>query len=726
MNTGLSSDAPVKRSTARSHPLRVGLVGTGYIAEFHARGIRAADGIELISVCDTNLRSARSFASQWGVPSAYASFESMLREQNLDAVHVLVPPDGHHLIAKMAMEAGVHVFLEKPMCVSVDEADDLVTTARDKGLLVAVNHNFLFSDAYQRMREAVRSGQLGPLDYVSLNHFFELGQIRFGPYDSWMLRDPKNAFLEIGPHLLSAAIDLVGEPDRISVAVDRKTDLPAGARVFRRWRIQTSVGRAALDINVNLGPGFPQRTINTHGLLGTAAVDFDANTCVVDRRTPLSTDFDRFRRSRSLARQFSVQARATLSDYIFSRIKLRRRGNPYQVSILDSIAAFYAAMRNGTPLDTRIDGSFGRDVTAWCTKIATAADIEPASAPPPRRSAPVAPPTVLVIGGAGFIGRELIRQLLTAGYSVRALMRNSAGALEGLYSGHLDIIKGDLRNEADLKAAMRGIEFVYHLATSESKIWEDSLRNIVEPTRLVGDACLAAGVKRLIYTGTIDSYYAGAKGETITEQTPLDRNITRRNYYARAKAASEAILMDMHRSTALPVVVFRPGIVIGESGSPFHWGVGRFSETVCEVWGEGNNKLPFVLVSDVAAGLIRGIEVDGIDGRSYNLVDLPLLSARDYLEELQRLAGINLAVFYRPIWRFYVSDLAKWVVKLAVNHPDKARIPSYRDWESRTQNALFDCTRARTELNWAPASNRQRIIDEGIGGSLKSWLDATS
>ena len=360
-----------------------------------------------------------------------------------------------------------------------------------------------------------------------------------------------------------------------------------------------------------------------------------------------------------------------------------------------------------------------------CTNIIRAANIEPAVTPEPsRRSALTAQPTVLVLGGSGFIGRELIRQLLACGYCVRTMMRGSGAALENLQNNQLELFRGDLRNKVDLATAMQGIEFVYHLATSEAKTWDESLRNIVEPTRLVGEACLAAGVKRLIFTGTIDSYYAGAKAGTITEQTPLDRSIERRNYYARAKAAAEDILMEMHRTRRLPVVIFRPGIVIGQGGNPFHWGVGRFSESVCEVWGNGNNKLPFVLVADVASALLRGIQVAGIEGRSYNLVDAPLLTAHDYLAELQKSAGIKLSVYYRSIWHFYAADLAKWAVKLAVHHPDRARIPSFRDWESRTQRAFFDCGRARAELDWEPASDRQRMIAEGIGGSLESWLAA--
>src|SRR5262249_23689914 len=135
-------------------------------------------------------------------------------------------------------------------------------------------------------------------------------------------------------------------------------------------------------------------------------------------------------------------------------------------------------------------------------------------------------------------------------------------------------------------------------------------------------------------------------------------------------------------------------------------------------------KLPLVLVEDVAAALLRGIQIQGIEGRSYNLVDVPLLSAREYLDELQRRSEVMLAIRYVPIWRFYAADLLKWLVKLTVRHPDRHRIPTYRDWKSRTQKTLFDCSRARAELNWAPAADRQRMVDEGIGGSLESWLAA--
>ena len=293
-------------------------------------------------------------------------------------------------------------------------------------------------------------------------------------------------------------------------------------------------------------------------------------------------------------------------------------------------------MGDKSPLDVRISEGLGRDVIEYCARIVDAAGVPTAAAKQLHSVGAVKRPTVLVLGGAGFIGRELIQQLLAAGYGVRAMIRGSAAALHGLRSDSLEIIRGNIGDEADMRRALTGIEFVYHLAHAHAKTWDDYKLHVVEPTRLVGELCLAANVKRLVYTGTIDSYYAGAKAGTITEDTPLDPNINRRNYYARAKAEAEGILMELRKTRQLPLVILRPGIVIGSGGNPFHWGVGRFSGNICEVWGDGSNRLPFVLVADVASALVRAIEIPAIEGRSYNLIDTPLLTASGLSGDLEQ------------------------------------------------------------------------------------------
>ena len=103
-------------------------------------------------------------------------------------------------------------------------------------------------------------------------------------------------------------------------------------------------------------------------------------------------------------------------------------------------------------------------------------------------------------------------------------------------------------------------------------------------------------------------------------------------------------------------------------------------DSVCQVWGKGRNPLPLVLVEDVAQALVTALDQPGIEGESFNLVADSGLSAIDYLEALEQCTGSSFQKFLTPPWKFYATDVLKWVVKAIVRHPDRRR-PSYRDWK---------------------------------------------
>lgn len=722
--------SPQSNPLPSTAPKRVALLGAGYIADWHAQALRSVSGVELVAVCDSVQPKAQALAQKFGIPQAYSSLEEMLAIENtgetqLDAVHVLTPPDLHFGPARQILEAGVHVFLEKPMSASAAECDALVDLAAARGLRLGVGHNFLFAEAYERLRNDLRAGVLGRIDDISITWHRALPQALHGPFHSWMLRDPRNILLEVGSHSVAHLFDLLAEarlsqPSGFTVQPSNPMELPTGVPFYRRWQVNALAGRAAVQLRFSFVPAFPEYTLHLRGSLASATVDFERNTYTLDEHYPADPDFENRSILITRAKSLRRQANQTLATYIKSKLKLTRRGNPYGASIARALDAFYS----DSALDPRIDGRLGANVIRLCQHLGALANLpnpSPAVQPfaPPHE--PIAP-KILVLGASGFIGRELLRQLLAAGRPVRALVRSPLNLPEDLRANpNLQLLSGDLASQADILRAMEGISAVLHLARANVKTWADYQTFEIEATRRVALCALQSGIQRFVYTGTIDSYYSGAPS-TITESTPLDPKIHRRNLYARAKAESEQILFALHRQQHLPLVILRPGIVIGRGGSPFHWGIGMWwNDSVCQIWGKGNNKLGLVLVEDIASALIAAIDTPGIDGHSFNLVGPPLLTANEYLDALDRAGRFRIQRHATPIARFYLLDMLKWLVKLAVRHPER-RLPSWRDWQSRTGQAVFDCTAAQTALNWQPTADRETLIRCGIELPLQEFL----
>ncbi len=708
--------------SASPRPRRVGLAGAGYIADWHAKCLASVPRVELAAVCDQLTARARSLAERFAVPHAYGSLAEMLSAEDLDAVHILLPPDRHFDAAREAIDAGVAVFLEKPMCDRADACDALVALAAERRVRLGVGHNFLFSEPYERLRRDVRAGLLGPIDQITITWNRQLAQAAFGPFDTWMLRDPRNIMLEIGSHAVAHMLDLAGEPEWMEVRAGQPIELPTGRNFYRRWQVNALKGRTAVELRFSFVPGFAEFNLHLRGLLASATADIERNTYTLDRYRAADPDFENYAMLAGRARSLKRQARHTLKQYIFSKLHLEKHGTSYGESIARAMDAFYA----GSPhLDERIDAARAARVIRICEQMGALANL-----PPERRTAQtfnapaIAVPEarILVLGGTGFIGRELVRQLINTGRGVRLLVRSAASLPEEVRA-HVDCQTGNAMDRAALLRAMAGVDCVVHLARSSVKTWSEYRKYEIETTRQIAECALQAGVKRFVYTGTIDSYYAGARAGIVTEATPLDPRIGRRNLYARAKAASEEILMALHRERGLPLVIVRPGVVIGRGGSPFHWGVGMWwHDAVCQIWGDGANHLPLVLVEDVARGLIAAMDTPAIEGRSFNLVADPCLSAQEYLDELDRAGTMQIQRHAPPIWRFYLLDMIKWGVKVAVRHPERQR-PAYRDWESRTARAHFDCTAAKTTLGWRPASTREEIVERGIAEPLRQFLE---
>ena len=229
----------------------------------------------------------------------------------------------------------------------------------------------------------------------------------------------------------------------------------------------------------------------------------------------------------------------------------------------------------------------------------------------------------------------------------------------------------------------------------------------------VARACQAAGVRRLVHVGSIASLYLGPQPGPVTGATPSDPRDAERADYSRAKVLSDRTLLALFAREGLPVVILRPGIVVGEGGPAFHSGVGFANAEQHTIgWGDGRTPLPFVLVGDTASAILRACDAPGIEGRAYNIVGDVRLTAQEYTEALAATLGRRLRFHPQRPAALWVEDLGKWAVKRAGGRAVPR--PALRDFLSRAMTASFDCADAKRDLGWSPVADREAFIDQGV------------
>ncbi|MBY0422052.1 MAG: NAD-dependent epimerase/dehydratase family protein [Parvularculaceae bacterium] len=692
--------------------LRVGFLGAGYIAKWHADALKRVPNVALVGVADLSRNAAESFARMTGA-TAYDSLDALLGA-GVDCVHVLTPPNAHFDPVRRILSAGVAAFVEKPFVLTSTDARALSDLAAEKGVALGVNHNFLMLPSYERLKADLASGTLGPIDSLQANWRLPLPPLRSGPYGLWMLREPQNILFELGPHLFSFAADILGDFEPKDVLARYPVEIPGGVVHHQAWRIAGLSGETAVTLDLSLIEGQEDRSLELRCVGGLVRYDFGFDS--YDKRTPVRGDIvlgpfaSQFAAAASTARQAFLNAGRQAASFNMLA--------PYGLSITRACQSFYASVASRTPVDPRLSSELATRVIAM---IETAARMAVARPSPARRSSAVAAPqstsTMLVIGGAGFIGRALTTALADAGYAVRVYSRGRPPGLERP-DGRVTVRSGSLHSEADLLAAMEGVEGVFHLARADEKTWEGYLANDVAVSRLIGECCVKAGVNRLVYTGTIASFDATRPDQVVDHTTPLDPQLDRRHLYARSKGTCEKVLADIARTKGLNLVIARPGIVIGRGGPLQHWGIAMWrGATACKMWGRGDNIMPFVDVDDCADGLVRAMTTPSVDGRAFFLVGEPMLTSRDYFDEIRRAYGVAIDARPTPIWRYFAVDWIKHALKRALLRKKDLEKPTLHDWRNRAAYSRYDNHAAKEALGWRPAATRSEFVARAIAGA---------
>jgi myo-inositol 2-dehydrogenase / D-chiro-inositol 1-dehydrogenase len=196
-----------------SGTLRAGIIGGGWIARVHVPAIDAAAGVELVAAADIDFDRANAIAQPRGA-HAYARWEEMLERERLDVLWVCTPPLHHRDPAVAALAAGIHVYLEKPIARTMEDAEAIVRAAQAGPGICVVGYQWHASELLDEVREALAGQTVGML----------LGR-NYGPVAGrpWFMDQAQGGgqILERGSHHVDLQRAIAGEIESVQVAVGK-------------------------------------------------------------------------------------------------------------------------------------------------------------------------------------------------------------------------------------------------------------------------------------------------------------------------------------------------------------------------------------------------------------------------------------------------------------------------------------------------------------------------
>lgn len=184
----------------------VGIVGCGYWGPNIIRNFYALKSVDFRWACDLVPENLGRVNSQYPTIKTTKDYTELLSDTSLDAIIIATPVETHFKLAKLALEAGKHVLIEKPMTATVEESKELIALAKKQKRVLMVDHTFIYTGAVKKMRDMMEKGEMGQILY------FDSVRINLG-----LIRHDINVIWDLAPHDIAIMLHLIGKRP-ISVA----------------------------------------------------------------------------------------------------------------------------------------------------------------------------------------------------------------------------------------------------------------------------------------------------------------------------------------------------------------------------------------------------------------------------------------------------------------------------------------------------------------------------
>lgn len=324
---------------ARESMLKGAIVGCSLVTEIsHLPAWGGQKDVEIVALCDLNEGAARDMARRAGISGVYGDYARMLQAESLDFVDVCTPPLTHRQLTVAAMDAGLHVLVEKPMAATLDEADAMVAASRRHGVTLCVAHSFLPCPAFVAAKSLVDGGSIG--DVVTVDSHYLLPKIgHVDDRDHWCHRLPGGVFGAHATHPVYSESEFLGDLSPVKAIARKCSDRPWVMYDELKVLLEGERGSGSFSLSVNgAGPSFTTRIEGTEGVV---QIDHFAMTLMHSRH--------RGNRVYHFVPHHLDLGRQAFAGAVSSVVGTLTKRKWYRVGHQRIVQGFVASMRNGVP-----------------------------------------------------------------------------------------------------------------------------------------------------------------------------------------------------------------------------------------------------------------------------------------------------------------------------------------------------------------------------------------
>ena len=670
-------------------PLRVALIGCGRISIYHLEALANIPGVDVVAVGDLDEAAARECATRSGVRGCYTDMEAMLREQRPDVVHILTPPSSHLALVRIATRYKAHLYIEKPLASTEEEAALILELAREAGVQVCPGHSRLFDPVFVEACRRIRVGDIGRVISVRAEQGFTYEAIARSKRIPWSYGYDWGTFHNLICHPLYLACHFLKNPGRPQVVGYNVGSVREAGVEEIRVLLPSDTGIGEVSLSLCSVPEVNR--LEVVGTRGRVTADWQTMTVLTTRANGLPSAVSRFGGNFSTAFDLTSAGIRTLWGIATGTVK-RYQG------LRTIVEQFYESVRAGAAPPVRPEEGLLNVRLMDQIKHACAGVQKQRPAPV---DGPAIPPRILVTGASGFLGGRLIEVLSDQGTAVRAATRllSRARRLPGV-----QWIQCDLTQEESLRGALCDIDTVFHCAAlcgAPGSLSEYQDTN-VEGTRRLLRLATECGVRNFIYLSSMSVYAAPEADDSVLDEgAPLETRAGERGSYTQSKLAAESAVLDYARQHRFPrIVVLRPGTLYGP-GARLPLGRFQLPSPNSRPILAGSRRIPagLVYVDDVVEAMLAAARSGVPSGGVYNLVDRAECDQAELARTLEQVSEGRI----RPLFAPYPLV---WTAMFGVDLLSLVRYRRMGTARYRLHRTLapmrFDCAAARQDLGWQP------------------------